>query len=300
MRRALALSAALHLAVAVLAAGWFGRRAMDYAELPPAVPVDLVTIDETTNIKEMKKAEPKKEEPPPDTKAATPEPEPQRTAALPPEPEPTPTPEPTPDTPEVEAPPEPEAPADAMPEPAPAPKAEEKTPDQKKELAEAVPVRKPKPPTPAKKKDAFDANKIAALLNKLPVKEKTPEKAGEEQEIASGPEDVEGVGEGTAMTMDITAAFQAQMRRCWTIPAGAQNAESLQVHLHVMLNPDGSLASAPEMRNEPLTQSSYYLAAKDATLRAVRMCAPYQLPVDRYSIWRELNLNFDPSIMLGG
>jgi len=43
MRRSLALSTALHIAVAVFAAGWFGHRMTDLVDIPPAVPVDLVT-----------------------------------------------------------------------------------------------------------------------------------------------------------------------------------------------------------------------------------------------------------------
>lgn len=299
MRRALALSAALHAAVAVLAAGWFGHRMTDIAELPPAVPVDLVTIDEKTNIKEMKKAEPK-EEPPPEAKASTPEPEPQRTAMLPPEAAPTPTPEPAPETPDVEAPPEPEEPADALPPPEPAPAAQEKAPEAKKELEAAAPVRKPKPPAPTKKKEAFDADKIAALLNKLPEKEKTPERAGEEQEVAAGPEDVKGVGEANAMTMSEIDALRAQMQRCWTIPAGAQDAESLIVKVNIQLNPDGSVVSTRVM-GAPLSPSNYYQAAADAAVRAVRLCAPYQnLPPEKYSSWRDINMTFDPRAMLGG
>ena len=301
MRRSLALSTALHIAVAVFAAGSFGHRMTDLVDIPPAVPVDLVTIDDKTNIKEMKKAEPKKEEPPPpEEKAATPEPEPQRTAALPPEAEPTPEPEPTPESLDVETPPAPEEPADAMPAPEPAPQVDEKAAEEKKEVLAAAPVRKPKPPAPAKKKDAFDASKIAALLNKLPVKEKTPEKAGEEQEIAAGPENVEGVGEANAMTMTEIDALRAQMQRCWSIPAGAADAENLIVRVNIALNPDGSLSRAPEVIGAPLSQSSYYQVAAEAALRAVRLCAPYSLPAEKYSSWREINMTFDPRAMLGG
>lgn len=163
-----------------------------------------------------------------------------------------------------------------------------------------APVKKPKPPAPAKKKEAFDASKISALLNKLPTKEKTPDKAGEEQEIAAGPADVEGVGEANAMTMTEIDALRAQMQRCWSIPAGAADAENLIVRVNIALNPDGSLSRAPQVIGAPLSQSNYYQVAAEAALRAVRLCAPYTLPPEKYSNWRDINMTFDPRAMLGG
>jgi hypothetical protein len=35
-------------------------------------------------------------------------------------------------------------------------------------------------------------------------------------------------------------------------------------------------------------------------VRAVRRCAPYNLPAEKYDSWREINVTFDPREMFGG
>ena len=38
-------------------------------------------------------------------------------------------------------------------------------------------------------------------------------------------------------------------------------------------------------------------AAADSAVRAVYQCQPYTLPSDKYALWRDMILNFDPSDM---
>jgi outer membrane biosynthesis protein TonB len=212
-----------------------------------------------------------------------------REAALPPAPELKPAPEAVPPPPELKLEPE-QKPAEK--------KAEEKKPEPPKPEVKA-----PAPPEPPKKKPpAFDASKIAALLNKLPPKEKSTE-PGPEKKLTTGPQKTEAVGAADDMTATYTAVVQAQMARCWRVQPGAMGAEKFVVIVHVELNSDGSLASPPTVENETEVAmgGAPYQVAKERALNAVRACSPIkQLPADRYADWRDMSLVFDPKAMLGG
>ncbi len=295
MRWGAIYSGLLHLAIVLLALGVLPHVTPPMSEIPPAIPVELVRIDKETNIKKMVKAE---EEPKPEPeKPAEPEPQPQVQASLPPPPEPEPI-----KPPDIAPPPEP-VPDIKLPEPMPVPevnieepKPAEVTPPNP-ETADARPRQKPKPPAPKSKTSQMD--KLAALLNKLPTKEQQTE--GDEA-APTDPENVKGVGQQTELTMTEMDALRNQMKRCWSVPAGSANAAALIVSVRIWLNPDGSLQREPAIVDMGALAGGdpAYRVAAEAALRAVRMCQPYQLPVEKYSSWREIEMRFDPRDMLGG
>ena len=43
--------------------------------------------------------------------------------------------------------------------------------------------------------------------------------------------------------------------------------------------------------------SPFFQAAADSAVRAVFQCQPYELPSEKYALWRDMILNFDPSDM---
>ncbi|MGX1198895.1 hypothetical protein [Parvibaculum sp. MBR-TMA-1.3b-4.2] len=259
-----------------------------------ALPVDLVTIDEFTNLKRQVKTEKKVEKP----KEAPKPPAPER-----PEPKSEPKSEPTP------APPAPKAPqqakAEAKPEARPEPLPTKEAKKEPKPAPKEKPKPKPKPAkkvqksAPAEKKKSFDPNRLAALLNKMPEDNapKRPQQQAEAQVDAPRTDDPD-----MPLTMSEVDAFRVQMAKCWTVPAGAAGAEKLAVKIRVFLNPDGSLGQPPELmdRTKLITGGATYRAAADAALRAVRLCQPFKMPADKYNSWREIELNFDPRQMLGG
>ncbi len=66
---------------------------------------------------------------------------------------------------------------------------------------------------------------------------------------------------------------------------------------------EGKLVRPPQILGQGFFSSahdSFYRVAAESAARAVRRCAPYNLPKDRYDQWSEIDLNFDPSQMLGG
>lgn len=278
MRKPLIFSVASHVAIMLFTFVAFPSPEELPAMETRALPVELVTIDEVTNLKRQQKVEKPKpvEEPAP--------PRPQEPA--PPRPEPKPTPAPTP-------PPPPEEKVEPLPEKKVEKKEEKPKPAEKKE------DKKPTPPRKEPEKKTFDPNQIAALLDKTPDRAPPPQP----QQSADTEFDAPRTDDASApLTMSEIDAFRAQMRRCWTVPAGSPNAEQLVVRIKVYLNADGSLSGAPELqdRAQMLTGGPYYRAAAESALRAIRLCAPYKMPADKYSRWRELDLKFDPREMLGG
>lgn len=273
LNRSIIASGVLHAAVIVAATVAWPHALVLSEESPPAVPVDLVTIADVTDIAPTVE-EAKKAETPPEQQAP-----PQPEAAAPPPPEA-----------EV-APPE----LDKLPTPKP-----KEPPKQAEENVPAAPAnpalprRKPRPDAQQK----FDVDTVLALLDKQAPKAAPPPPNAKPAETT-----VKGLGAQDAFTMDLKDALLAQMRECWNVPVGAPNPEQLIVQVRVFLAQDGSLAQPPQL--EPATRaavgtSRYMRTAAEAALRAVNVCEPYKrLPPEKYESWREIVMTFDPSKMIG-
>ena len=304
MRLPAAISGVLHIGLLVLFTMPFTFGAPELVELPPVIPVELLEVGETTNIKAAKKApEPEQEPEAPEPVEDVPPPPPPKLAERLPAPEPEPAVEPEPAPPALKA----------EPEPTPAVEPEPKAEPQPPKLVEA-PRRKPTPPKPApakpkqtetkkadkpKKDDYFD--RVAALLDKMPQKDETPTDAAEEAQPAASDITVRSAGLGTGLTLSEIDALTSQIERCWSIPSGAPYAEELIVALRIRLNQDGSLNTAPEIVDKVKYQTSpnrYYRVAVDSAVRAVLRCAPYDLPADKYDAWRDVRITFDPRRLL--
>jgi len=89
-----------------------------------------------------------------------------------------------------------------------------------------------------------------------------------------------------------------QLSNTWTPPVGAANAQDLVPRVLFRLRKDGTLESAPQVVNG--SRSPFFAAAADAAVRAVIQAQPFNLPPERYAMWREVEFDFDPAEMLGG
>ena len=180
---------------------------------------------------------------------------------------------------------------DAMPLPEPKPKAAETPPEQLPApvnlVGDAVPLARPRPAKP-ERKPLLDTAAVQALLDKTPdLPEPTP------------PKPLANLPPGERMSLSEIDAFRAQIRACWSVPAGAKNAENLLVRVRVQLDPSGRPIAKKIINRAQLTDS-FFLSAAESVLRAIERCQPYKMPPEKYESWREMELNFDPSKMLNG
>ena len=292
MRKSTFISAALHTAILLFALVAFPAAKMDRAPLL-AIPVDLATPSEVTKLKagmadakdEAPLAGKPKEQKPEAVREANKPPELSAAVAEKPEAEQKP-----------EEKPKAETPKEAAPKPEAKKPAEEKLDEKpaKPKEAAVAPPRKPKPPATAKKRD-FNTDRIAALLNKIPDAANEPKPVLPSDEAPS--KKVRGQSNGTQMTMSVNEidALRSRIAQCWSPPPGGLGAEEIVVKLRLKLNEDGTLVGYPAVANSG--SSPFFQAAADSAVRAVYQCQPYSLPSDKFALWRDMILNFDPSEM---
>jgi len=183
-------------------------------------------------------------------------------------------------------------------EPAPKKEALPKKKPKPTKKAESKPDKpKPKPARKAKKKRDFNADRIAALLNKIPDAANQPSSNFAPEDTPRKP--VHGQSSGTEMTMSVNEidALRAKIAQCWNPPPGGLGADSIIVKLRLQLNQDGSLIGYPTVAN--WGGSPFFQAAADSAVRAVFQCQPYDLPAGKYAVWRDMILTFDPRQMYG-
>ena len=123
----------------------------------------------------------------------------------------------------------------------------------------------------------FDPAAIARLLDSAPAAAREyPKEPAYDGPRASAP-----------LSEEETTRFREQLSKCWhTHP------QSTAVELDAVFSPEGSViwVSPPEKDRDGRYQSSYVMAKE-----ALRRCAPYALPVEKYPTWRKTRLNFNPA-----
>jgi outer membrane biosynthesis protein TonB len=274
--------------------------------VPPAesMPVDIVSIADFTQMMAGAKNAPKKDAPKPLVeKVAEAKPVENVTAKV------TDKELTTASTPK-EAPPE-AKPPEPKPKPAEAKKEPEKKPDveslQKAEKKEPkkeevkLPPKKPEPKKeaaekkPTQEQPKFDAERIAALLDK-----RQPQRlAAAGNVLSQSPSLGASTGSAPRLTMSEIDALRARIQQCWNPPAGAADARDIIVELRIRFNQDGSLAAQPTVSNRG--SSTYFQVAAESALRAVVRCAPYTfLPASKYDLWKDVEVTFDPRDMYRG
>jgi hypothetical protein len=114
---------------------------------------------------------------------------------------------------------------------------------------------------------------------------------------------VEETGEGGAARERVAKftegvkEFKEQVRRCFKLPTGLAAGQQLQMVIRIALSPSGVLARDPEMVSAKMSPLGPTL--RDSAISAVRQCAPYKLPADKYQDWKVLDIDFSPDQMMG-
>jgi hypothetical protein len=86
--------------------------------------------------------------------------------------------------------------------------------------------------------------------------------------------------------------LDAQIQKCWSMPVmKGDPGEGGLARIRVKLLPDGSLESPPMIMDKPAGPKGLVFA--ESAARAIQKCAPYKLPPEQYSAWKDLTLYFD-------
>lgn len=284
-----------------------------------SVPVDIVTLEEFSKRQarqeDVPEPEPEKPVAPkikvePEIKEIAPKPsEDIKQAAREPQPEPAPKPAKEPEPVAEPAPPEPEPleelikqSEEVVPEPEPQPE-----PEPEKAAKAPVPLPRDKPrdlvrkvvqaKEPEEKKPAFNTDDVAALLNKIDETRSAPPLSSE-LNGAPKPDDITSlIGTDDRISANELDWLRQRIGRCWNVPAGARNAQNLIVKVRIQMDPLGNVMGQPRIINR--SDHPVFDAAARSALAAVIGCQPYdKLPAEKYSSWKDMIINFDPSLML--
>jgi outer membrane biosynthesis protein TonB len=258
-----------------------------------------------------------------------PEPTPPKPEPTPPKPEPTPpkpeaakpTPAPVqaenksetaelPDTPPVPTakpqPPKPEPPKEeAKPVEKPAEKPVEKKPETKPTEVAKADTKATESAKPTDKKDGkkqetakssssqksdFNADQIAALLNKQ-------EASGGGAKRSSTPASTGSTKPSTGNKLSLSEmdALRGQIQNNWSTIAGIEGLDGMIIRVKIRLDQSGTIVGEPEVSSSGGSDMARRTMESSAR-RAVLRSSPFKnLPADKYDSWSEVVVNFDPS-----
>jgi outer membrane biosynthesis protein TonB len=172
-------------------------------------------------------------------------------------------------------------------------KQDEKKPDVKADN-KPLPPKKPEQ-KPERTQPKFDADKIAALLDK-----RDPQRnAATGAQLNDAPTLGTAMGNASKLSQSEIDALRARLMALWNPPVGIQNPEELIIRIRIRLGRDGRLSSPPMVLTSGTGQ--VFTSARDSAVRAVFQGQPFDmLKPDHYDTWKDIEVTFDPKDMFGG
>jgi len=279
MKAASTISVVLHAAVLAWGLISFSGKPLEATPME-SMPVDIITTDQFSQLTKGVKEAPKSE---------TPKPLVEKKA------EPKPADEQTPKVTEKK-----EIAASAAPPPVPETKPTETKPDQQKPdpIAEALKKeeKKPLPPKrPAQNEPKFDANKIAALLDK-----RAPQRNAATGDTPNTvPSLGTAAGNAAKLSQNELDALRARLMALWNPPVGLKNPQEFIIRIRMQLKPDGRLSAPPIVLTSG--KGPQFDSARDSAIRAVFRGQPFDmLKKETYETWQDIEITFDPRDMFSG
>lgn len=180
-------------------------------------------------------------------------------------------------------------PAEAPPrEPAPVPQSKPTPPRRVEEKPVPAPQTKPKAP------DLF----ASVLRSVEELRKETPKETASTKD-APPPAAARAPSLDQRLTMSELDSIRRQFEACWSLPAGARDAQNLVVDVWVSVSPEGGVRQARVVEAERMARDPFYRAAAESALRAVLnpRCNPLKLPPGKYEQWKTFTLSFNPKDM---
>jgi colicin import membrane protein len=279
MKTASTISAGLHAAVLLWALVSFSGKTLEATPVD-SLPIDLVSDKDFSEMTKGAKSAPKAEIPKPLVEKIE---------------QPKPVENPTPKvTEKKEIAPTAEKTPEPQPQPKPDPIAEKlKQQEKQKQQTKDEPLPPKKPPQ--KQQPKFDADKIAALLDK-----RDPQRnAAAGETLNSAPSLGAAMGNAARLSQSEIDALRARLMSLWNPPIGIQNPEQFVVRIRIQLGRDGKLSAPPMVLSSGT--GVLYNSARDSAVRAVFQGQPFNmLKPDHYETWKDIEVTFDPRDMFHG
>jgi len=182
------------------------------------------------------------------------------------------------------------------PEPKPDPIAKEIKKEQKQHVAKKEPLpKRPPPRVHHKKQPKFNADKIAALLDKRDPTRSSITGA----ELNSAPTLGTALGNAAQLSQSELDALRARLMALWNPPVGIKNPEDFVIRIRIRLGRNGRLTAPPAVLTRG--RGTLFDSARDSAVRAVYRGQPFDmLKPEHYDTWRDIEVTFDPRDMFRG
>lgn len=291
--KAYILSAVIHLSILALLFVNLPFKKPMTLEMPPIVPIEVVTIDQITQS--PKKKEAKREKAAKTKKIVKTRSQKKKAETVPPK---------VTKPKRVETPPKPKA------KPLPA-----KTP-KPKDIIEKVDIK----PIKTKKEAAEKQNKKKTDLKKKEETQKSDKEKSKQdknddftsvlravQELSKDKPDDGGQEKAfksdnisDKLTISELDALRQQIQKCWNIPAGARNIEEMMVEAEVTVNEDATVEEVEIKNKARMLSDSFYRTVAESAKRALFSpdCTPLKLPKGKYDVWKNFTMTFNPKEVL--
>lgn len=242
---------------------------------PRLIPVDIVNIADVTNTRVS------------DKPVLNPTPTPTKVEKQ--------QPPPTPEPPKEEAKPDkpaekPDDKAEALPDKT-KPKEKEKPKEEKKK------EEKKEEKKPEKKTDLTAVLKNVAKLKDdiKPQPDVTTKETDEKAVMSDEPPSL-----GQTLSISEMDALRRQIQQCWNVPIGARGIENMNVEIYIEVNEDRTVRRAEITDRARLITDSFFRTVAESARRALfnPRCSPLMVPEGKYSDWKTIRMNFNPSEML--
>ena len=155
--------------------------------------------------------------------------------------------------------------AQKTPEPQPMPKPDPIAEKLKKQDEHKEAKEKPQPLPPKKpvhQQPKFDADKIAALLDK-----RDPQRQAAAGAVLSAPSLGTARGNASQLSQSELDALRQRLIQLWNPPVGIQNPEEFVIRIRIQLGRDGRLSAPPTVLSSG--SGTIYNSARDSAVRAV-------------------------------
>ena len=172
-----------------------------------------------------------------------------------------------------------------------------------------VPIKKPNPPS---KPDPFASvlKSVEELeVSRVARSEHEPEPEPEESKPALPTKDPfeeilaradSKFTPDAPLSMTELDNIRYQIQKNWHLPAGGRNVQNMQVTLRIQLGPDGTVLDVSVVDQVQMKTDPFYRAMAESTVRAVLKTDQIKnLSPEKYHLWRDMKINFDPREMFG-